>query len=955
MNDETPIGQQRRLIRRLVRDMLASGRAAEDVCRDHPDLIAAVRRQRERVGAVEDQLDAIFPIGTGDDGAPPADDKIPQIPGYVMEHVLGRGGMGVVYKARHVSLNRIVAIKVPLAGALATATERERHAREARAVAALAHPNIITVYDVGEFAGRPYFTMEFIDGQNLGARLSNTPQPARDAATMLATLADAVHCAHQAGIIHRDLKPANVLLAPGGTPKITDFGLARSTGGDASVTVTGAQLGTPSYMAPEQARGGPDAQGATVDIYALGSILYETMTGRPPFHGESVVETVRQVLEEEPAPPSRLNPRAPRDLETICLTCLRKEPHRRYPTAAAFAQDLRRFLGGLPIKARPVTAAERLYRWGRRHPARAALLATAIGVLLASVGVGFWLQHLENVRVAETATREGRARQEIETSVSLAQDLRTNERWVEAGHLLDEAKRRLPEANSADLARVLDDAHQHLAAAWELHEIRRRYPESNDRAFDYRPAAEAYQRVFTRLGFGDEVPLEAAAHAVARSPIRAQILIALDNAALVSRIRGVKGGLDRPLAVARVADPDPWRDRFRQPAVWTDPEALLALHRATGATTDSSQPHQVVIVGVLLGRLGANDKAITILRDAQRRNPVDFWVNLELGNALARAGRSWDAAQYFRAAVTIQPKNPGPWVTLGVHLNVMGRREEAMLAVRTAIDLNPRVRLAWRNYISFLRGAGRIAEAEAALTKAIEHNPDQREAFDGLRNGLAAWAAARELASRGEWQRAWSAYEAMLPDGLGDAEFWFEAAALSLIVGRHDAFLQTREAVLTPGRPAPLRAFLVARAVTLIPAPVEQLAAATALSEADLAGNGPQFWALRQRGALLSRAGNHHDAIPLFEQSIAAQPSPGRAVLGWLWLAITCHRAGMPAEAARWHAMATAWLNARPDGMPEDAEAAGLHLHDWLEARVLRREADTLITGNGVGPGRESR
>ncbi len=227
--------QERIRIRELVREVIESGGLWKTVCGEHPDLLIEVRRLWQRARAVEDRLEALFPSSDARTrsaaAAAPPDHTLPQIPGYDIQGIVGRGGMGVVYKARHLSLNRTVAIKVPLAGAFATASERQRHTREAQAVAALGHPNIITVHDVGEFDGQPYFTMEFIDGQHLGVRLANTPQPAREAAALVATLADATDCAHQAGIIHRDLKPANVLLAPDGAPKIADFGLARQSGG----------------------------------------------------------------------------------------------------------------------------------------------------------------------------------------------------------------------------------------------------------------------------------------------------------------------------------------------------------------------------------------------------------------------------------------------------------------------------------------------------------------------------------------------------------------------------------------------------------------------------------------------------------------------------------------------------------------------------------------------------
>jgi serine/threonine-protein kinase len=264
--------------------------------------------------------------------------------------------MGVVYRAWHSRLNRPVALKMLLAGADARPEDRQRFQREAEAVAALCHPNVVQVYDVGEVDGRPYFTMELLEGGSLAQRLRGAPQPALQAAALVATLADAVHAAHQSGIVHRDLKPGNVLLTADGTPKVTDFGRARwlERNGGGGLTLSGAPLGTPSYMSPCQARANKSAMGPATDVWALGAILYELLTGRPPFKGESAMETLHQVVADDPVPPARLNPKVPRDLETICLKCLRKEPAHRYASAAALADDLRRFGRGEPIVARPL-------------------------------------------------------------------------------------------------------------------------------------------------------------------------------------------------------------------------------------------------------------------------------------------------------------------------------------------------------------------------------------------------------------------------------------------------------------------------------------------------------------------------------------------------------------------------------------------------------------------------
>jgi WD40 repeat protein len=300
---------------------------------------------------------------------------------YEILEELGRGGMGIVYKARDESLKRLVALKMIRAGVQAEPSQRSRFQTEAQSVARLQHPHIVQIHEIGEHAGLPYLVLEYVDGGSLAARLAGTPLPLTEAVALVETLAQAMHIAHQHGIVHRDLKPANVLLSRDGVPKITDFGLARLLDGETGHTQTGTVLGTPSYMAPEQAAGQPAAVGPLADVYALGAILYETLTGRAPFIGASVLETLEQVRSREPLAPSSLRPKLPRDLETICLKCLRKEPGRRYASARDLAEDLARFRKGEPIRARPVGTPEKLARWCRRNPALAAVGAVALVAL----------------------------------------------------------------------------------------------------------------------------------------------------------------------------------------------------------------------------------------------------------------------------------------------------------------------------------------------------------------------------------------------------------------------------------------------------------------------------------------------------------------------------------------------------------------------------------------------
>jgi tRNA A-37 threonylcarbamoyl transferase component Bud32 len=329
-------------------------------------------------------------LGTMESVPLPTRPVLPAIPGHEVLGVLGQGGMGVVYKARQKSLNRVVALKMIRDSALAGPEERARFRAEAEAVAQLQHPNIVQIHEVGEHHGLPFFSLEFVAGGSLAEQLHGTPQPPRTAARLVETLARAVDTAHQKGIIHRDLKPANVLLTEDGTPKITDFGLAKRPDAGTAHTQTGAIVGTPSYMAPEQAAGRGRSVGPAADVYALGALLYEMLTGRPPFVGETTLDTLAQVVGQEPVAVRALQPRTPRDLETVCLKCLHKQPAKRYATAAALADDLRRFLGNEPILARPVGRVERALKWVKRRPLAAALLAAL--VLTTALSVYFAVQ-----------------------------------------------------------------------------------------------------------------------------------------------------------------------------------------------------------------------------------------------------------------------------------------------------------------------------------------------------------------------------------------------------------------------------------------------------------------------------------------------------------------------------------------------------------------------------------
>jgi hypothetical protein len=327
--------------------------------------------------------------------------------GYELLRELGRGGMGVVYKARDTRLNRVVALKMIRAGGHADDGQRQRFRVEAEAVAGLQHPNIVQIYEVGEANGQPFFTLEFVPGGSLAARLDGIPFPPMQAARLAEQLAAGVHSAHRQGVIHRDLKPANVLLTADGTPKITDFGLAKRLESGVGQTASGAVMGTPSYMAPEQAQGKAGQVGPPADVYALGAILYECLTGRPPFRATTQYDTLLQVMSQEPVPVRRLQPKCPRDLETITLKCLAKEPHKRYASAADLAHDLGQFLGGKPVLARPVPAWERAWKWGRRRPTVASMVVlSSLLAITAAAALGWRAECLRLSNDLAAARRE---------------------------------------------------------------------------------------------------------------------------------------------------------------------------------------------------------------------------------------------------------------------------------------------------------------------------------------------------------------------------------------------------------------------------------------------------------------------------------------------------------------------------------------------------------------------
>ncbi len=718
-------------VEQLLDEIMDSERTPEEVCREFPELLPEVRKRWRQICATNAELNALFPTQGPEAGAEaPASlnlgTDLPRIPGYEVEAVLGRGGMGVVYKARHLRLKRPVAVKMLLAGAYADPQERARFQREAEAIAGLRHANVVQVYDVGDHEGRPYFTMEFVEGGGLDQKLAGTPQPAREAAALVATLAEAVEVAHQGGIVHRDLKPANVLLTADGTPKISDFGLARRLEGEAGLTQSGVIVGTPSYMAPEQAQGKTLAMGPAVDVYALGAILYEMLTGRPPFRGETASDTVFQVIYQEPVSPSRWNAKVPRDLETICLKCLHKDPQRRYVSAAALGEDLRRFLQGEAIAARPEGWRERLVRWLRRRPA---LVVAVMGILLLAVtlsGGGLWVR-------SERAAK-GRAQEQLDR--------------------LDQ------ESREQAFATRLDAIHLNRAAV-----VGGRYYRKPNKT----RADREYEAAFREAGFGEvhDDP-EVVGARVRASKIRASLVAALDDwtyCAAEAEDQRRQGWL---LEVARRADLDPMgtRQRLRDPAAWKDRTALTELTASALATKASVE--LLVALGERLQDVGGN--AIPFLKAVQQEYPGDFWANYTLGTALMAKnpketirfyqaalalrpgavivynGLGWalmasdqldEAIDRFQQALRIEPEFAMAHTNLGVALDAKGQRDEAIEHFQKAIAIDPKLATAHYDLGIALHTKGRKDEAIEHFQQAIVLDPTFPEAHNELGISLA--------------------------------------------------------------------------------------------------------------------------------------------------------------------------------------------------------------------------
>jgi serine/threonine protein kinase/tetratricopeptide (TPR) repeat protein len=695
-------------------------------------------------------------------------ESLPSVPGYEILEELGRGGMGVVYKARQVQLDRLVALKML---ALALTDRPERRARfftEARLVAQLQHPNVVQVYDVGEHEGQPFFAMEFVDGGSLSAHTAGAPQPASAAARITQTLARALHFAHQRGILHRDLKPANILLcakAPAGrrgatqppqpdtvataggppdvtfvtsapldsaaleegafVPKISDFGLARRQEEDSGLTRTGDVLGTPSYMAPEQAAGQGKRVGPATDVYGLGAILYELLTGRPPFRAESQMATLFQVMHDDPVAPSALRGKTPRDLETICLKCLHKDPGRRYGSALGLAEDLERFLDGRPVRARRVSAAERVVKWALRRPAAAALLLCSAAFLLTAAVTFAWYDRRER-------RREAAARDEVQELLRAGEAAGREGDW-------SGARSRAATVLARAGAEPFFQSYRAQADDLLAHSERMLAEQADDRR-----AADTARRFFARR--------DAALFHGMNTVAGGSLLTGMDEGA---HRRAAEGAAREALALAGVGDAGPWtldpifrdgrqRDDIRTSCytllllladfIAADGRDLEAALRFTDRAAEVSAPTYACHVrrARLLEALGRRDEARREAARAAETPPTSALDHFLLGVERYRAGDLSSARRDFEATLGEQPGHFWAQCYLALCSMHARRWDEAGTALTSCLVLRDDFVWAWllRGYAR--REAARFDLAEADLREAarlLEREPNDEARY----------------------------------------------------------------------------------------------------------------------------------------------------------------------------------------------------------------------------------
>jgi tetratricopeptide (TPR) repeat protein len=857
-----------------------------------------------------------LPSPPADRTSPPLASEPVSVPGYEILGELGRGGMGVVYLARQVALKRRVALKMILAGAHAGPKELARFRTEAEAVARLQHPNIVQIYEVvDEPDGRPCLAMELVDGGSLAEPLAGTPRPPRPAAELVQTLARAVHEVHRHGIVHRDLKPSNVLLTADGVPKITDFGLAKLLDTDSGQTPSEAFLGTPSYMAPEQAAGRTRSIGPLSDIYSLGAILYELLTGRPPFRAETPLDTVMQVIYREPVPPSRLQPKVTRDLETICLKCLEKMPSSRYPDAGELADDLGRFLAGESIRGRPTPAWRRALKWARRRPAAASLLGVGLTAVLLAIALGLLSSERERRRLRDL-------RAEGQALVDRGQVAFTEGRWEDARLQLSKALARIGHERaladlSAPAGRLLAEAQRTLDVRARRREFDRRgdevlfrgtQPLDVDAAANLRATEAAARAALAAVG-SDADPeampaLDPRFSGLERAEIVSgcyEILLVLadalaqpiprrtpeDRRARVARALRI---LDRAASLGPPTRAYHLR-RARYLALLGDPAAAEEQRtRAEALPTAGAIDSFLIGVDSYLGAEGPLTRgdlagAIRHFDRALRLKPDHFWARYYLAVCHLNADRPDLADVSLTACLGQKPGFLWAYLLRGFARGALGDFEAAEADFREAEQLGPNADARYALLVN--RGAarleqGRFADAVGDLEEAVHLKPDHYRAHVNL--ALLFKRQRKLVESRAELDRATQ----LDPPAAVLADLQAERADLLLLGERYREAVAACDVVLET-RPA-YAAVLAVRARASLELGEDAEAVRSFTRYLDRGGE-PKPDIYRGRGQARMRLGDYPGAADDYTRALLIAPDREiRVHRGWAYFFAEAHQ-----------------------------------------------------------------
>jgi serine/threonine-protein kinase len=679
---------------------------------------------------------------------------------YTLMRLHAQGAIGQVWLAHDPDLGRDVALKELRTERQGHPQARARFLEEACITGQLQHPGIVPVHELARSQdGQPFYTMRMVGGRTLAEAIKEYHQKrqTRQAGPLelrallgdFVAVCNAVAYAHSRGVLHRDLKPSNVVLGDFGEVVVLDWGLAKllseqrgvsppvaeadtwvsvSLDGSHDETVQGQVLGTPAYMAPEQAEGWLDQLGPATDVYGLGAILYEVLTGQPPFSGGPMHEVLRRVAREEPPRPRQHVPETPAALEAVCLKALARKPAQRYATARELATEVEQWLADEPVRAWREPWRLRVGRWVRRHQSLVAALAASLFVVVLLGGAG----------IAWLGREQERQRALAETALQRVATLQGERNWSEARFTLDQAEARLGGGGSAELRRRMRQVRDDLELVARLDSVRLQRGNVVASQFDHAGADTRFAAVFTEAGLGavgdDE---ETVARRVADSAVREALVAALDDWANSTQDRARRAWV---LGVARRADPHPWRDRLRDPAVWENRAALARL--AGQVPAEALTANLATAVG---NQLRQAPEGLPLLRSAQERWPGDFWLNHCLGGVLATQGKAQQAEGFFRAALAVRPDNAIVHANLGVVLGMQSRPAEAEKQYRRALDIEPGYTNLYTNLGRVLGAQGKWAQAEKMFRLAVQVAP---------RDGIAHYNLALALYRQDRWTEA---------------------------------------------------------------------------------------------------------------------------------------------------------------------------------------------------------